>query len=81
MAKGSLLGDIEDAVKACKPANWFNALPKETQTEFLEIRKTLQSGGYPVSRGTLARILFEKCKERGLHTLGERRLCEWLQKS
>jgi len=81
MPKGSLLDAVNNAVKECKPANWFDALPTETQSEFLEIRKTYQSGGYPIARGTLARILSEKCKERGLNALGERRLCEWLQKS
>jgi len=81
MAKGSLLDAVNNAVKECKPANWFDALPTETQSEFLEIRKTFQSGGYPVARGTLARILSEKCKERGFKPLGERRLCDWLQKS
>jgi len=81
MAKGSLLDAVTDAVKGCKPASWWDALPKETQREFLEIRKTFQSGGYPVARGTLARILSEKCKERGLIALGERRLGDWLSKS
>jgi hypothetical protein len=81
MAKGSLLDAVSNAVKACKPPNWFDSLPKEKQSELLEIRRTWQGGGYPVKRLTLARILADECSKQGIHSCKEKRLSEWLQKS
>lgn len=81
MAKGSLLDAVSNAVKTCKPGNWWDALPKEKQAELLEIRKTFQSGGYPVKRLTLARILAAECNRQGIHACKEKRFSEWLQKS
>ena len=81
MAKGSLLDAVTDAVKVCKPANWFEALPKEKQAELLEIRKTWQSGGYPVKRLTMARILSDECSKQGIRSCKERKFAEWLSKS
>lgn len=81
MAKGSLLESVSDAVEACRPASWLDSLPKDVQKELLEIRKTWQSGGYPVKKLTLARILADKCAERGLRALKERRFSEWLSKN
>jgi hypothetical protein len=81
MAKGSLLESVGDAVVASRPASWWDSLPKDVQKELLEIRKTFQSGGYPIRKLTLARILADKCEERGLRALKERRFSEWLQKS
>lgn len=81
MAKGSLLESVGDAVEACRPANWWDSLPKDVQKELLEIRKTFQSGGYPIKKLTLARILADKCEERGLRALKERRFSEWLSKN
>jgi hypothetical protein len=80
MAKCSLIDAVSDAVKVCKPSNWWAALPKETQNELLEIRKTFQSGGYQIKKLTLARILSDKCKERGLHTCREKGFVQWLSK-
>jgi hypothetical protein len=81
MAKGSLLESVGEAVKECKPSSWWDALPKDVQGELIEIRKTFQSGGYQIKRLTLARILSEKCKERGLHTCATKGFVEWLQKN
>jgi hypothetical protein len=82
MAKGSsLIQSVGDAVKACKPPNWWDALPGDVQSELLEIRKTWQSGGYPIKRLTLARILSNKCHERGLRTCREKGFVEWLSKN
>jgi len=78
MAKGSLLESVGEAVKACKPASWWDAMPKETQAELLEIRKTFKSGGYPIKRLTLARILADKCRERGLQACAKKGFVEWL---
>jgi hypothetical protein len=82
MAKGSSLTEsVGDAVRACKPGNWWDALPKETQSELLDIRKRFQNGEYPVKRLTLARILSDKCRERGIHSCKEKRFAEWLAKN
>ncbi len=82
MAKGSsLIQSVGEAVKDCKPASWWDALPKDVQGELLEIRKTFHSGGYQVKRLTLARILFDKCHERGLRTCKEKGFVEWLRKN
>ena len=81
MAKGSLMELVSNAVKECKPSSWWDALPKDVQGELIEIRKTFQSGGYQIKRLTLARILSEKCKERGLHTCATKGFVEWLQKN
>jgi|LakMenEpi03Aug12_release.lakeMendotaPanAssembly.Ray.scaffolds.fasta_scaffold3760178_1 hypothetical protein len=81
MAKGSLTESVSNAVKECKPSSWWDALPKDVQGELIEIRKTFQSGGYQIKRLTLARILSEKCKERGLHTCATKGFVEWLQKN
>jgi hypothetical protein len=81
MPKSSLLESVGEAVKACKPASWWDALPKDVQSELLEIRKTFQSGGYQIKRLTLARILSDKCQERGLHTCREKGFVQWLSKN
>lgn len=81
MAKSSLTNAVADAVQAHKRFNWWEALPKDAQAELLEIRKTWQSGGYPVTKTVLARILSEKCEERGLKTVKEKKFAEWLQKT
>jgi hypothetical protein len=80
MAKGSLLDAVNDAVKVCKPISWWDALPKDVQGELAEIRKTFKSGGYQIKRLTLARILSDKCRERGLHTCAEKGFVKWLSK-
>lgn len=81
MAKSSLLDAVVNAVQAHRRLGWFESLPDETQAELLEIRRTWQSGGYPVTRTALAKILSEKCEERGLKTVKEKKFAEWLSKS
>ena len=81
MAKGSFIGDVEEAVKGCKPRSWWDSLPTDVRSELLEIRKKFQGGAYPVARFTFAKILAQKCKERGLNWIGDRRIADWLLES
>jgi hypothetical protein len=81
MPKGSLLDAVVNAVQAHKRVGWWDSLPKDAQEELLEIRRTWQNGGYPVTKTAMARILSEQCQSRGFKTVKEKKFAEWLQKS
>ena len=83
MAKktASLAEDIGEAVAAIKQRTWWTELDPSVQEELLAVRRRFHAGGYAAKRGTLARILADTCRERGLRTCDHKRFAEWLAKN
>ncbi len=76
----SLADDVGESLKACAPKTWWDHLPPEAKAELLAVRATFKAGGYGARRGTIARVLVDRCRERGWKTCDHKRFAEWLQR-
>jgi hypothetical protein len=76
----SLTDDVAESLKACVPKTWWDGIPPDAQAELLAVRAKFKAGGYEARRGTVARVLAERCRERGWKTCDHKRFAEWLQK-
>ena len=77
----SLADDVGELMVAYSPKTWWDRLPDDAQRELLAVRERFQSGGYQGARTALARVLHDRCSQRGWKTCDPKRLGEWLAKT
>lgn len=74
-----ILADVPTVVRR---KTWWDDLPNDAAVELTEVRKRFQAGEYGhTKRTTLARLLFDRCRERGWRTCDITRLSQWLAKN
>lgn len=75
---------LADEILAAVPGvvrrkTWWDELSEEASAELLEVRRRFHAGEYGhAKRQTLARLLFERCRDRGWRTCDAARLAQWL---
>jgi hypothetical protein len=73
---------LADVPRLTRRRTWWNDLPPEAAAELLDVRQRFQAGDYGTLKALqLAKLLFERCKQREWKTADPTRLSQWLRRN
>ena len=77
---------LADEIAAADPKQfrrrtWYDDLPPDAISELIDVRQRFHAGEYKLKALQIAKLLYERCHDRGWKTCDATRLAQWLQRN